>query len=108
MTLDFDIKAWYHQVTTGAGFTTFLGTITAYLTGNLTLSQSVPLFVGAAVAIVWPEKPAASQQAEKVAGDIAKDAPAIASDISALLSVFKEGMSHQAKLSAQANEPKST
>ena len=58
------IVAFFRQPTTVAGLATVCGTLEAVLTGHLTWSASVPLFVGAAVSILLPDNSAAKADAE--------------------------------------------
>jgi hypothetical protein len=56
------LQSWLGQKTTIAGLATILGTISAALTGQMTWQAAIPVMIGAVVAAVMPETPAAPKQ----------------------------------------------
>lgn len=58
-----DLLAWLRQPTTVAGIAASLGTVSAWLMGQMTAGQAVPLLIGAATSMLLPDNTGASQAA---------------------------------------------
>jgi hypothetical protein len=68
--MSFDFKAWAQQATTGAGFATILGTVTAAATSQMSWTAAAPVLVGGLIALIWPENKVAQQSASNLANDV--------------------------------------
>ena len=75
--MNFNIKGWLGQVTTGAGFATIFGTLEAVSSGQIGWQQAAPLLGFAAVGLIWPENTAAKQGASSLVSDVIAFVPLI-------------------------------
>ena len=64
------LRNWLQQPTTVAGLSAAFGTIVGLILQQVSLTQAIPLLIGAAVSIVLPDNAGARQQAELIANQV--------------------------------------
>lgn len=69
--------------TTGLGATGLVGVVVAVIQHAMTWQQALPLLIGGALLILFPQSTALSQDATKVAADV-----------EAMVEAYKAGLSH--------------
>lgn len=88
------IPAWLTTSTTGQGATLLLGTLMAISSGQLSLHEAIPAFVGAVVLIIWPQSTA-----------LAAAAKTTSTDLEVLFDAYRIGATHGAAAAAPALIP---
>jgi|WetSurMetagenome_2_1015567.scaffolds.fasta_scaffold13380_6 hypothetical protein len=96
--MNIDLSRIFSQVTTGTGVSAILAAVTAVASGQLTWTQAAPVIVGGVVAIIWPENKPLQSASQSAATDLVAAAPTIISDAETIISAFKSGMAHAAKV----------
>jgi hypothetical protein len=87
--MQFDMKAWLGQSTTGQGIGGMLGILAAVSSGQMTWQAAIPLLVGAVILIIWPQNKSLAQSAQTVASDVEVLIPQ-------LLAAYRTGLQHGA------------
>ncbi len=77
------IKAQATTSTTGIGASGIASTLAALATGHLTLEQAIPVLIGAALLILFPQNTALAPAAQQAATDIEK-----------VIEAYRLGVSH--------------
>lgn len=75
------LKSWLQQSTTGAGFAAIFGTLAAASSGQITWHHAIPLLVGGAVGLIWPENKVAQQESSTLAQDLIGFIPLISAAV---------------------------
>lgn len=63
-----NVRNWIGQPTTGAGMATLLATVSGLASGGMSVTQAIPLAIGAFVGLIWPE----NSQLQVAAKDLAE------------------------------------
>jgi hypothetical protein len=64
-------KQWFRQPTTVAGFSALSGTLIALILKQMSLTEALPLLVGAVTSMLLPDNSSAKQEAVDLAKQVA-------------------------------------
>ena len=94
------IKAWFGQVTTGAGCMLLAPALLALLAHQITLPQALPALAAGLVGLIWPENKALAGAVQADAAQAVAAAPAVASGIETIIAAYRTGLQHGAAAAA--------
>ena len=83
--MDFDLNTWIGQVTTGHGAMILGPTLLATASGTIDWQTAIPFLAAGVIGLLWPENVPMQSAARTVA-----------SDVEALLTAYRTGLSHGA------------
>jgi len=89
--LDFNLNAWIGQVTTGHGAMILGPTLLAVASGTIDWRTAIPFLAAGVIGLLWPENTPMQGAARTVA-----------SDVEALITAYRTGLSHGASDAAPA------
>ena len=98
------LRAWFGQVTTGAGAMVLAPALLALLAHQMTLAQAIPVLAAGVVGLIWPENKALAGAVESAAGAAVAAAPAAAASAEAIIGAYRAGLTHGMAL-APASAP---
>ncbi len=96
------IKAWFGQVTTGAGFMLLAPTVLALLAHQITPEQAFPALAAGIVGLIWPENKALASAVENGAVQAIGATPVALSTIETIVAAYRTGVQHGAAGGAPA------
>lgn len=96
------IRAWYGQVTTGAGCMLLAPTLLALLAHQVTLQQAAPALLAGVVGLIWPENKALMRAVQSGAAQAVAAAPAATASLETIIAAYRTGVQHGAAGAAPA------